>query len=217
VLGLPRPDALLLVCRRLVHDSQRPGDDLLADVDRLGGPDQPHLEILLEEAAIAAVTRGLLDPTWRVVEKAWEVEGSAAAEVAARQVAQLLVGRPVVLPEDAVELPEPLQAVARAVAGQVHTPGHELAGGARVLLQATSVSVRPPTGASVLVTAALRSVRFDPGAYALVTALRDPLWRAQQRTDGPGPEQGRASSTSSGPVTRRSLRGSAAGTGPAPG
>jgi hypothetical protein len=222
VLRLPRADALLVVCRRLVHDAQRPGDDLLADVDRLGTPEAPHLEILLEEAAIAAATRGLLDPAWRVVEKAWEVEGTAAAEVAARQVAELLVGRPVVLPAEAVELPEPLRAVAGAAAGQVQTPGHEVAGGARVLLHATSASARPPTGASVLLTAAVRSLRFDPTAYALISALRDPLWRAQEAAraaaeDGEDAEPGASTPESSGPVTRRSLRGSAAGTGPASG
>jgi hypothetical protein len=210
VLRLPRPDALLVVCRRLVHDAQRPGDELLADVERLGTPEAPHLEILLEEAAIAAATRGQLDPAWRVVEKAWEVEGSAAAEVAVRQVAELLVGRPVVLPAEAVELPEPLQAIARAVAGQVQTPGRELAGGAQVLLHATSVAARPPEGRSVLVTSAVRSLRFDPTSYGLMTGLRDPLWRAQAARGeaedadaAPGP-----TSTTSGPATRRSLRAS---------
>jgi hypothetical protein len=230
VLRLPRPDTLLVTCRRLVHDAQRPRDELLADVDRLGTPDAPSLENLLEEAAIAAATKGLLDPAWRVVDKAWEVEGAAAADVAARQVAELLVGRPVVLPEEAVELPEQLQAIARDVAGQVQTPGHELAGGARVILHATSVAARPPTGASVLVTAAVRSLRFDPTAYALTTALREPLRRAQETARTAGKDADRdvgspaASSTStpststpSGPTTPRSLRGSAAGTGPASG
>jgi hypothetical protein len=217
VVRLPRPDALLVVCRRLVHDAQRPADELLADVDRLGTAEAPHLEILLEEAAIAAATRGLLDPAWRVVEKAWEVEGTAAADVAARQVAELLVGRPVVLPEEAVELPEPLGTMASAVATQVETPGHELAGGATVLLHATSAAARPPTGASVLLTAAVRSLRFDPTAHALLTGLRDPLWRSQEAVREAAEADGEApsASTSSTPVTRRSLRSSPAGTGSA--
>jgi hypothetical protein len=225
VLRLPRPDTLLVACRRLVHDAQRPRDELLADVDRLGTPDAPHVDDLLEEAAIAAATKGLLDPVWRVVEKAWEVEGTAAVDVAARQVSELLVGRPVVLPEEAVELPEPLQALAGAVAGQVQTPGHELADGARVLLHATSVAARPPTGASVLITAGVRSLRFDPTAYALTTGLRDSLRRAQERAravakdadGGADSPTASPSSTSSSPVTRRSLRGSTAETGPASG
>jgi hypothetical protein len=218
VVRLPRPDALLVVCRRLVHDAQRPGDELLADVERLDTPEAPHLEILLEEAAIAAATRGLLDPAWRVVQKAWEVEGSAVADVAARQVAELLVGRPVVLPEEAVELPEQLQAMAGTVAGQVETPGHELADGARVLLHGTSVSARPATGTSALVTAVVRSLRFDPTAHALLTGLRDPLWRSQraarEATEEADGEEAPPSSTAG---TRRSLRGSPARTGPASG
>jgi hypothetical protein len=220
VVDLPRPDALLVVCRRLVHDPQRPGDELLADVERLRTPEAPNLEILLEEAAIAAATRGLLDPAWRVVEKAWEVEGTAAADVAARQVAELLVGRPVVLPEEAVELPEPLETMAGEVATQVQTPGHELADGTRVLLHATSVAARPPTGTSLLVTAAIRSLRFDPTAHVLLTGLHDPLWKSQEAAraaaeDAAGERPSASASSPSAP--RRSLRSSPAGTGPAAG
>jgi hypothetical protein len=249
VVRLPRPDTLLVACRRLVHDAQRPRDELLGEVDGLGTPQAPHLENLLEEAAIAAATRGSLDPAWRVVEKAWEVEGTAAADIAARQVSELLVGRPVVLPEEAVELPEPLQAIARAVAGRVHTPGQEVAGGARVLLHATSVAARPLAGASVLITAAVRSLRFDPTAYALMSGLRAPLRRSQETArarakDADGgagsptspsstppaaapsstPSSSTSPSSTSSPAsppasppteeTRRSERGSTAGTGP---
>ncbi len=220
VVCLPRPDALLLVCRRLVHDGQRPGDELLADIDQLSTPEAPHLEILLEEAAIAAATRGELDPAWRVVEKAWEVEGSAVTDVAARQVAELLVGRPVVLPEEAVELPEPMEMLASAVATQVQTPGHELAGGARVLLQATSVAARPPAGASVLVTAVVRALRFDLTSHELVTGVRDALRTAQEAArSAAGDATGEAPSatTSSSPPAPLSLRSSPAPTGPASG
>jgi len=218
VVRLPRPDALLVVCRRLVHDAQRPGDELLADIERLRTPEAPHLEILLEEAAIAVATRGELDPAWRVIEKAWEVEGTAVTDVAARQVGELLVGRPVVLPEEAAELPEPLETMASAVATKVLTPGHELDGAARVLLHATSVAARPPAGASVLVTAAVRALRFDAKAHALLTGLRDPLSESQEAARSAAEDDGSdasSASTSSSPAGPRSLRSSPAGTGPA--
>jgi hypothetical protein len=75
----------------------------------------------------------------------------------------------------------------------------------------------------VLVTAVVRSLRFDPTAYALIAGLRSPLRRAQEAAravaqdadDVSSPTS--TSSTSSAPATRRSLRGSAAGTGPASG
>ena len=168
------PPTLLVVCRRLVHEAERPRDDLLDDLARLGTPDAPHLEILLEEAAIAAATKGQLDPTWRVVEEAWQVE-DGAHDLVARQVRELVLGRPVVLPEAATALPEPVAGLARQVAGQVPSPGAELAGPARVLLHATGVAARPPQGASALLTAAVRWLMYDVTADAVVRALRTAL------------------------------------------
>ncbi len=173
------PTTLLVVCRRLVHEAQRPHDDLLDDLARLGTSDAPHLEILLEEAAIAAATKGLLDPSWRVVEEAWQVE-DGAHDLVARQVRELVLGRPVVLPPAATKLPDPLAGLARQVGGQVQTPGAELAGPARVLVHATGVAARPPQGASVLLTAAVRWLMYDVTADAVVRALRTAL---QQPTD----------------------------------
>jgi hypothetical protein len=168
------PTTLLVVCRRLVHEAQRPHDDLLDDIARLGTADAPHLEILLEEAAIAAATKGLLDPSWRVVQEAWQVE-DGAHDLVARQVRELVLGRPVVLPPAATTLPEPLAGLASRVAGQVQSPGAELAGPARVLIHATGVAARPPEGTSVLLTAAVRWLMYDVTADAVVRALRAAL------------------------------------------
>jgi hypothetical protein len=185
------PGALLVVCRRLVNEAARPADELLADIARLGTPDAPHLEILLEEVAIAAATTGLLDPTWRVVEEAWQVE-DGGDDLVAGQVRELVVGRPVVLPATATTLPDPLGAFARQVAGQVATPGAELPGPARVLLHATGVAARPPQGNSVLLTAAVRWLMYDVTADAVVRGLRNGLQPPSDAGEPP-PDAGGAS------------------------
>jgi hypothetical protein len=61
------------------------------------------------------------------------------------------------------------------VAGQVQSPGAELAGPARVLIHATGVAARPPEGTSVLLTAAVRWLMYDVTADAVVRALRAAL------------------------------------------
>jgi hypothetical protein len=174
VVRLPS-DTLLVVCRRIVHEPDRPEDPLVTDIARLGSPEAPHLGTLLEEAAIAAATKGRLDQTWRVVQEAWQLAGPGAGEALVGQVRELLVGRPVVLPPSATALPAPLDVLADRVASGVETPGDELERDVRVLVQATGITARPVEELSVVLTAVVRSLRFDLTADALATALRDSL------------------------------------------
>jgi hypothetical protein len=193
VIRVPDTETLLVVCRRIVNEASRPPDELVTDISTLGTPDAPTVRMLLDEASIAAATRGLLDPSWRVVQGAWQVDDPAGvhgSDAVLGQVHELLVGRPVVLPATVGGLPAPLTELADQVASVVATPGDEPVDRARVLVHATSICARPPAGGALLLAAGVRSLAYDMTAAVLADALRGTLPAAADAAldaDGPAP------------------------------
>ncbi len=178
VVRVPDTGTLLVVCRRIVNEASRPPDDLVADVGALGTPDAEDVRVLLDAASFAAATRGPLDPSWRVVDGAWQVDDPAGwhgTDAVLGQVHELLAGRPVVLPATAAGLPAPLAELAEEVASVVAAPGDEPVERARVLLQATSICTRPPAGGALLLAAGVKSLAYDMTAALLADALRSTL------------------------------------------
>ena len=175
VVRVPDTGALLVVCRRIVNEASRPPDDLVTDIAVIGTAQAPDVRVLLDEASIAAATRGLLDPSWRVVKGAWQVgdpAGADGSDAVLGQVHELLAGRPVVLPATAAGLPAPLTELADEVASVVATPGDEPVDRARVLVHATSICTRPPAGGALLLAAGVRSLAYDMTAALLADTLR---------------------------------------------
>jgi hypothetical protein len=194
VVRVPDTETLLVVCRRIVNEASRPPDELVTDISTLGTPEAPTVRMLLDEASIAAATRGLLDPSWRVVQGAWQVDDPAGvhgSDAVLGQVHQLLVGRPVVLPATAGGLPAPLTELADEVASVVATPGDEPVDRARVLVHATSICARPPAGGALLLAAGVRSLAYDMTAAVLADTLRGTLPAAADAAlDGAGAADG---------------------------